>query len=149
MLRLTLLALILLVGCTSAATQDQYTVSLGEHTYTVDLAMTPAERAQGLMHRPELPDGTGMLFVYPAELPGVQFWMKNTLVPLDILYFDSDLKLTQIYADTPPCTANPCPTYPASSSTQYVLELPAGTARADGATIGQKLKLNSPLPDAK
>jgi hypothetical protein len=144
------LALALLTGCTSQSAQEpDYTVSLGSSTYTVELATTPEQRARGLMHRESLPSDAGMLFVYPAELAGVEFWMKNTLIPLDILYFDKTQHLTQIYAETPPCVADPCPTYGAAQPTQYILELPSGAAARDGVTIDTYLQINFPLPDAK
>jgi uncharacterized membrane protein (UPF0127 family) len=65
--------------------------------------------------------------------------MKNTLIPLDILYFDDNRKLVSMQLDVPPCKADPCPSYPSDLPARYVLELPAGTARRIGAAIGDEL----------
>ena len=84
--RLPLLALALLLsGCASAAGQW---VEVGGERFKVEIADDDAERARGLMFRDELAAGTGMLFIHDAEEPQA-YWMKNTRIPLDILYFDN------------------------------------------------------------
>ncbi len=138
MLKRVILALgfiFLLSACTTTPT-----VVLNGSELTVEIADTPETRRTGLMHRTELTKNSGMLFVYDSAR-SVSFWMKNTLIPLDILYFDADLKLTQIYADTPPCKSDPCPTYPSTQPTKYVLELNAGESAKIGATIGSEITL--------
>ncbi len=94
--------------------------------YKVEVVRTPDEKAMGLMYRKTLPEGWGMLFVYdnPSLL---SFWMKNTLIPLDILFIGSDLRIKHIAADTPPCPPqSQCPTYAPSEPVHYVLELNGG-----------------------
>ena len=69
----------------------------------------------------------GMLFVFPQAQP-LTFWMKDTLIPLDMLFFDEAHRLVTIRTDVPPCKADPCPTYASTAPARYVLELNAGTA---------------------
>jgi hypothetical protein len=68
-----------------------------------------------------------MLFVFPQAQP-LTFWMKDTLIPLDMLFFDEAHRLVTIRTDAPPCKADPCPTYASTAPARYVLELNAGTA---------------------
>jgi uncharacterized membrane protein (UPF0127 family) len=120
-------------------------VELTNHTFAVELADTPQERASGLMHRPPLPPGTGMLFVY--ERPqAVRFWNKNVAFPIDILYFDDDHRLLRVDSRIPPCLEAECPTYRPQTGVRLVLELPGGTAEAIGATPGAQLRLLRPGP---
>ena len=108
--------------------------------FTTELATDDASREHGLMMRTELAPDHSMLFVFPDTQPR-WFWMKNTLVPLDILYFNADRKLVSMQLDAPPCKADPCPTYPSDTPARYVLELPAGTARNIGAQTGDELTI--------
>jgi uncharacterized protein len=110
-------------------------VCLKDNCYRVELAQTPLERARGLMFRRFLADGAGMLFVF--EVPGVnRFWMKNTLIPLDIVWIGEDKKIIHISEDTPPCAQDPCPSYGPEALAGYVLEINAGQIKKIGARIG-------------
>ena len=104
-----------------------------------ELAVTDAERARGLMFRERILPDQGMLFVFEEE--GIYpFWMKNTLIPLDILWLGRDRRIVHIAADVPPCEADPCPTYDPDIPASYVLELKAGEARARGLKPGDRLE---------
>ncbi|KGI76805.1 hypothetical protein LF63_0113750 [Oleiagrimonas soli] len=121
--------LALLAGaCVAAPTQPAtHTLTLHGHVFHVELATTDAQRDLGLMHRTHMATDHGMLFAFAYS--GVQtFWMKNTLIPLDMLFFDKDRKLVSMQLNVPPCTADPCPLYPSGKPAMYVLELAAGTA---------------------
>lgn len=119
-------------------------VELGGHRYQVEIADTDAERARGLMFRDELPSGHGMLFIHD-ELAPQAYWMKNTRIPLDILYFDDHRKLVSMQLDVPPCKTEPCATYPSDAPARYVLELAAGEARHAGARVGDVLAIDADL----
>lgn len=123
-----LVTLVLLAGSGSGHAAEIGWVQLGSERFTVELARTPEMQAQGLMYRAELASGRGMLFIYPNARP-VAFWMKNTLLHLDILFFDAALHLVTGYQNVPPCETELCPQYPSTQPARYVLELPAGTAR--------------------
>jgi hypothetical protein len=107
----------------------------------VELATTPEEWSTGLMHRKELPEGHGMLFVY--DRPSIlSFWMKNTLIPLDILFIGSDFRIKMISENTPPCPADTdCPSYTSLEPVPYVLELKGGTVARQKISVGDLLGL--------
>ncbi len=89
------------------------------------VADTAAERTQGLSELSELPEGVdGMLFVWDTVAPRT-FTMEDTLMPLDIWWFDSDRRLAGLDS-VRPCEASPCPLYPSPGPTDRVLETPAG-----------------------
>lgn len=124
-------------------------VELEGHRYAVEIADNDEERARGLMFRDTLADGTGMLFVHDRQEP-LAYWMKNTRIPLDILYFDDGLKLVAQQRDVPPCTlGDACPSYPSDVPARYVLELNAGEAAGIGAKPGSSLQLSADIPPAK
>ena len=117
-------------------------------TVSAEIADTEAKRQQGLMHREKMADNEGMLFIFdvPGEHP---FWMKNTLIPLDMLWLDRDLNILHIAHSVPPCKADPCPTYPPAAGTRasFVLELVSGFAKAHKLQPDQKLVASGlPLP---
>ena len=101
-------------------------ISLAGHRLRVEVAVTPAAKARGLMGRSSLPEERGMLFPYEPPAP-VSFWMKGVRFPLDLLFFDRDGCLIAHHDQVPPCTSAPCPSYPSIASTSWVLEVSAGT----------------------
>ncbi len=103
-----------------------------------EMAATAAERARGLMQRPVLGSDKGMLFLFEAA-GFYSFWMLNTIIPLDILWMNSDREILFISADTPPCPTQACPTYGPNASSQYVLEIAAGEAARRGLKPGDRL----------
>ncbi|WP_199101014.1 DUF192 domain-containing protein [Dyella sp. ASV21] len=128
----------------SAATHEAPAVQLHGHRFTTEFATNDASRARGLMMRTELAADHSMLFVFGDD-DQRWFWMKNTLIPLDILYFDSGRKLVSVQASVPPCKADPCPSYPSDLPARYVLELPAGTAARIGAMVGDELTIEGTI----
>jgi uncharacterized membrane protein (UPF0127 family) len=101
----------------------------------VEIAADEVSRAHGLMDRTSMPADHGMLFVFPAA--AVQtFWMKDTLIPLDMLFFDERRRAVTELGDVPPCKADPCPIYPSTEPARYVLELNAGAAAKFGVRKG-------------
>ena len=93
----------------------------------LELALTSEEISRGLMFRPTLPENRGMLFLFDQpRFPS--FWMKNTLIPLDLVFLDGAGAVVDVIAEVQPCAADPCPNYPPSSPAQAVLEIGAGVA---------------------
>ena len=135
--RLALLPLLLaLSACASARTPW---VEVGGERFQVEVADDDAERARGLMFRDAMADDHGMLFIHDRQEPQA-YWMKNTRIPLDILYFDRDRRLVSQQRDVPPCSAGDrCPPYPSRAPAQYVLELNAGQAARLGLQDGALL----------
>ncbi|MEG1678932.1 MAG: DUF192 domain-containing protein [Stenotrophomonas sp.] len=120
------LSLLALAGCASAG--SKHWVELAGTRYNVELAQNDETRARGLMFRDQMDADHGMLFVHDREEPQA-YWMKNTRIPLDILYFDSQRRLVGQQRDVPPCSAGDmCPPYPSFNPALYVLELNAGQA---------------------
>ena len=107
--------------------------------YTLELALTPEDQAQGLMFRESLPERHGMLFIFPETAPH-HFWMKNTMIPLDMIWMDDGGKVLFVSADTPPCKADPCATYGPDGPAKMVLEIAGGKAKAEGVTVGTTLE---------
>ena len=104
-------------------------------------AATPQQQARGMMFRSGLAPDRGMLFLFPDERPRA-FWMYNTLIPLDILWIGADRRIAFIAPHTPPCRSSvqaECPNYGEGVSAQYVLELAAGQAAAQGLQVGDRL----------
>jgi uncharacterized protein len=100
-------------------------------------ADTGARRAHGLMEVQDLPAGTGMLFTFDGERTG-GFWMKDTLVPLDIAFVDSADEIVAILA-MEPCETDPCPVYEPGASYRSALEVPQGWFAAQGIAVGDRL----------
>lgn len=115
-------------------------VELKGHRYQIEIAADETARERGLMFRESMPADHGMLFVFD-DTQVRTFWMKNTHIPLDILYFDQNYKLVSVQQRVPPCldSGNNCPVYPSEGAAQYVLELNAGTADKLGVKPGDVL----------
>jgi uncharacterized protein len=110
---------------------------------TAELAVSDAQRARGLMNREMILADQGMLFVFDEEAVH-SFWMKNTLVPLDMLWLDRDRTIIHIEREAPPCKADPCPSYGPGKPALYVLELKGGAAAAFGLKLHDKLDFLRP-----
>ena len=139
MMRLRLLGAAAAMTLSGCASGNGTWVELAGQRYVVEVADDDAERARGLMFREELPADRGMLFLHEREEPQA-YWMKNTKIPLDILYFDSQRRLVSQQRDVPPCSlGDGCPPYPTTGPARYVLELNAGQAARIGLQDGAEL----------
>ncbi|HEX3671353.1 MAG TPA: DUF192 domain-containing protein [Candidatus Cybelea sp.] len=107
---------------------------------TLEVARTDEQRAHGLMDRKTVPAHTGMIFVFDTDSP-VDFWMKDTLVPLDMIFVASDGTVRRVYANVPVLRAGTGDeAIPREAGTaKYVIELRAGEAAQDGIATGVKL----------
>ncbi len=106
----------------------------------VEIADTPEERMRGLMYRRSLGQKEGMFFVFPREgLKG--FWMKNTYIPLDIIFINRDLKVSSVAKDARPCTDDHCTTYKSEHPVKYALEVNSGFADRYGIIEGMRIEI--------
>lgn len=108
----------------------------GQARFSVELANTFETRARGLMFRETLPASAGMLFVYPKTAP-VAFWMKNTLIPLDMLFIKADGRVESIHHNAIPHDRSPIESL---GAVVMVLEINAGLARGLGITPDSQLR---------
>jgi uncharacterized membrane protein (UPF0127 family) len=136
-----ILLLAIAVFLCSACFAREPSVVLNGQRFTVELAETQEKQALGLMFRDSLPDSHGMLFVFPAESLR-SFYMKNTRIPLDIIYFDEDMRLVSVAENARPCRTRRCPSYLSEGPAKYVLELNAGKAAELGLRPGDLLELH-------
>ncbi len=116
-------------------------MQIGGQSFTLEVAANEADRARGLMERQSMPADAGMLFVFDRERY-LSFWMKNTLIPLDILYLDDAGRIVTI-AQMKPLDETGVPT---RAPARYAVELNAGTARRLGVRVGDVLRIP---PDAR
>ena len=135
--------LLALFGCLAAAparaqTLDKLEIvtSSGAHAFSVELANTEAERERGLMYRRFMPPDRGMLFDFKREEP-VMFWMKNTYIPLDMIFISHAGKIVSIVANAEPLSER---NIPSGGPCYGVLEVNGGVAASIGAKVGDTVK---------
>lgn len=115
-------------------------VQLGDQIIGLEVAQTPQQQAIGLMARASLADDRGMLFPFEPARP-VSFWMKNVLIPLDMVFVYNG-EIVAIASNVPPCETNPCPTYgPGQQAIDYVIELRGGLAEELGIEAGDPVEI--------
>lgn len=133
-------AAVLAAAGAAAAPCDPSSVAVrspgGIARFEVEIASDAAARARGLMHRPALPRFAGMLFVYERVEP-VHFWMKDTLIPLDMIFIDATGTVTRVHEGAVPGDLTPIPS---GGPVLAVLEVNAGVARALGIGPGSVLR---------
>jgi uncharacterized membrane protein (UPF0127 family) len=147
MRRLGVLTLFVLVVAAPAASATEpfargtVLVSTGKRTVTlsVEIAETPAQRALGLMNRPSLARNAGMAFVFPRDTNGA-FWMKDTLIPLSIAFYNAKGRILRIL-DMEPCPRDPCPTYSPGVMYRGALEVNRGAFTRLGIKRGHVVRL--------
>ena len=123
-------------------------VTVGSAALTVELALTPAQRVQGLSGRPELARGTGMLFVYTQE-GRHSFWMIDMNFPLDLVWISAQCTVIEITSNVPPPapgqTSAELPRYVPETPVQYVLEVNAGDMESAGIQVGDPVAFTGSL----
>lgn len=132
---LLLLAFFIVPGCTREPGVTIHT-QRGEVHVPVEVARTPAQRMWGLMYRKDLAPDAGMLFLFPAE-EVQEFWMKNTPLPLDMIFIDRSRRVAGIAADAKPFTLDP---RGVGKPSQFVLEVHAGFAARNGIQAGDQVE---------
>ncbi len=132
------LFLCLIVVAANACAKGGPYVELKGHRYSIEFAEDDSAREYGLMNRTEMAADHGMLFVLENDEPRA-FWMKNTKIPLDMIFIDKDRKVVSIKHDAPPCITARCPAFASEGPVRYVLELNGGQAAKLGLTSGDEL----------
>ena len=138
---LLVLALLFIAACAPTSGPEKKALfiqaSQGQVEVAIDVVSTPQDRSRGLMFREQLGEREGMWFVFEESSP-YSFWMKNTLMPLDIVFVDEHMAIVDII-QADPCQQDPCPTYTPKASARYVLEVNQNfTARA-GVKAGNRV----------
>jgi uncharacterized membrane protein (UPF0127 family) len=140
-----LLLVINITGCSSnqSVTPEKQQVSINNHVFEIETAKTPEEQMQGLQNVEELADNKGMLFINQEEEMKT-FWMYKTLIPLDIIFIDKDLRIINIETATPceSIDAFKCAKYSSKKPAQYILEINAGLSQTIGIKTNDKLITN-------
>jgi hypothetical protein len=108
----------------------------GQARFSVEVADTEAKRAQGLMNRSHMPSSSGMVFVYETARPA-SFWMRNTLIPLDLLFADEHGVIQHIHSNAIPLDETPIF---GGDAVRYVLEINGGLATAMGISVGSEMR---------
>ena len=116
--------------------EGELTFLKNQEKLTIEIADNEAETTQGLMYRRSMPDSCGMVFIFPDSQPR-NFWMKNTYLPLDILYLDESKKIVTIQANRTPFSEEEIPSF---EDAKYVLEVNAGYCRRKGIEKGDLVK---------
>ncbi|WP_061935762.1 DUF192 domain-containing protein [Aureimonas sp. AU22] len=130
------LPVVLTLGTAAQADTATLVTASGSHAIEVEVAATPKEREIGLMNRESLADDTGMLFDFRESRP-VSMWMKNTLIPLDMLFIDKTGTIVRIARNAKPHSLE---TIPSGKPVRYVLEINGGAAAGYGAKAGDRLE---------
>jgi uncharacterized membrane protein (UPF0127 family) len=124
---LALLFMVLIILFLSPQKKSDNTVCFEGSCIDVELATTPEEMTTGLMNRTNLPENRGMLFIFDEEGTH-KFWMKNTLIPLDMIWLDENETIIYIERNAQPCYVSACSSFGPESSSKYALEVNGGFA---------------------
>lgn len=144
---------LLMLGCQTLRAGSQSLVDKGlpqylpaeavavihDHAVDLEVAATPEQQALGLMYRADLGENRGMLFPFDPPRPAA-FWMKNTLMALDIIFL-RDQQVVTIHANVPPCKTPACPTYSSNGPIDQAIELEAGQAQRLGVEQGDRIQV--------
>ncbi|MCY4625726.1 MAG: DUF192 domain-containing protein [Chloroflexi bacterium] len=125
-------------------------VVMGSCAFYIEVANSPETRAIGLMNRESLGQDRGMLFVFSEEQV-LGFWMKNTLIPLDIIFVDRDLTVVDVQTMRPEheIAPDPLPTYISAAPALYAIEINEGLAAECGVEPGDTIELRNLMRDAQ
>jgi len=135
------LILLLLSSGFISAKQPNVEIKINKKIYSFEIAATEKEREKGLMFRKSLGKDSGMLFIY-GRMQTMYFYMKNTLIPLDIAFIDEDLKIVDIQSMEPLDET----TVKSKKKGMYALEVNKGFYKRENIKIGDKLEFESPVP---
>ena len=123
----------LLMGCTEPGPK----VCFEEDCFKIEVVDTFETRQKGLMFRESLPTNEGMLFIFDY-IGNYPFWMKNTLIPLDMIWMDWEGNIVYIEHEAQPCEEDPCPNYDPKKDAIYVLEVGGGVTELYDIKVGDQ-----------
>jgi len=135
-MRLTSLLALLLAGCSEPTDLPVTPMQIGTESFNLEIADNDSTRARGLMHRESMLAGSGMIFVW-SEDADREFWMKNTLIPLDLIFVNSAGKIVSIHALKPADTTR----VPSAAPARWAIELNLGAAARAGVKTGDLLTI--------
>ncbi len=124
--------------------RKQTKVCFRDSCFTVEVATKPEEQIRGLMFKERLDSDRGMLFIFDTEAK-YPFWMKNTLILLDIIWIDKDRRVVFISKNSQPCAESFCSPITPGEKAKYVLEINGGMAEKIGLSVGDKINFDSKL----
>jgi len=116
-------------------------ICINNNCFDIEIAQTEEEREKGLMYRSSLQLNQGMLFIFENE-DKHSFWMKNTLIPLDIIWISKDGEIVYIEKSAPPCDSDSCAVYKSNKKALYVLEINSGKSEEFNIKIGDKISFS-------
>ena len=142
MVFLVVFLLFFLANCAKNVGENQVLIDNGKNLIkiSVEIADDSNEMEKGLMFRERLDENKGMLFVF-GDNAARTFWMKNTLIPLDMIFIDDKNEIVDIKPAVP-CKAEPCELYKSAKPAKYVLEVNEGFAEKNSIGVGDKIILN-------
>lgn len=134
------LSSLFLTSCNENISEQEkaYTLYINNNEIKVEIADDPLEQQQGLMNREYLEENSGMLFIFTEE-EKKSFWMKNTLIPLDIVFISGDYLINDIYS-VQPCETDECELF--SADAKYVLEVDEGYCEENNINVGDFVDLS-------
>lgn len=118
-------------------------ICIRENCFEIEIASSIIEKSKGLSGRKSLNKKIGMLFIFRFNARHA-FWMKNTLIPLDIIWLDRNLKIVDIKANCEPCKTFFCRSIIPQKSAKYVLEINGGLCKELGIKVGSEAKIINP-----
>ena len=130
--------LLLSVGCNSSQASK---VCFEEQCFAVEVMRTPEEQRKGMQHRTSMAEDEGMLFAFNYD--GLHaFWMKDTLIPLDIIWINAQGEVVFVVPNAKPCMQERCPSYKPAELARYVLEIKGGLAEKMGISDGNIVEMD-------
>ena len=130
---ITIIVLVTLIKNNYLNNKDQ--ICINNNCFVIEIVKTSEEREKGLMNRSSMPLNQAMLFIFKNE-DFHSFWMKNTLIPLDIIWINKENKIIHLEHNVQPCKNDPCKTYIPNQKAIYVLEINAGLAKEYNFQLG-------------
>jgi len=124
-------------ACFSQAKNPLEQICFADGCIYIEIAQTPEERRKGLQARKYLGKDKGMLFIF-SESQKYSFWMKDTFIPLDIIWIDDNKRIVTVMSDVLPCETEQCALYAPDNDALYVLEVNAGVAIELGFRVGDQ-----------